>query len=277
MSSPTAHTTTSPSDASVLRSSDPVVGGGDRPAVTARLKKDGASVSAPSGELAEARDDLGKPNGAFGEVGEKDDELRGIVDALRGEVAELRRRNEVLEQSNGALTKRVATLEQRSESMCDRDFLAMCLRKMKNMTEAMQSRVSSRVDSLEMAIQVQGANTQGRELAGIMTTMQAANAVEYQALRQQHPNMSVSEFLQFQAFKSSGHGGEEDSLAAHGTDPNNAGATAATGAAGLAGGLGIHAEQQLEDHQQDMPPLGGGGAGGGGGGGGGGSGNVAHM
>ena len=97
--------------------------------------------------------------------------------------------------------------------------------------------------------------------------------------------MSISEFLQFQAFKSTGHGGEEDSLATHGGfppqvnppnphvvavgHPNNAGATAAAGAAGLPGGLGIHAEQQLEDHQQGMPPLGGGGGGG--------SENEAHM
>ena len=50
MSSPTAHNTTSPSDAAVFSSSDPVGGGGggDRPAVTARLKKDGTSVSDPS-------------------------------------------------------------------------------------------------------------------------------------------------------------------------------------------------------------------------------------
>ena len=158
MSSPTAHNTTSPSDAAVFSSSDPVGGGGggggDRPAVTARLKKDGTSVSDPSSELAEARNDLGKPNEAFGEVIEEDDELCGIVDALRGEVAELRQGNEVLEQSNDALTKRVATLEQQSKSMCDRGYLAMCLRKMKGMNEAMHSKVSKRVDSLEAAIRL---------------------------------------------------------------------------------------------------------------------------
>ena len=35
-----------------------------------------AGAATDPAELAEARDDLGKPNGAFGEVGEKDDELR---------------------------------------------------------------------------------------------------------------------------------------------------------------------------------------------------------
>ena len=172
MSSPTAHNTTSPSDAAVFSSSDPVGGGGggggDRPAVTARLKKDGTSVSDPSSELAEARNDLGKPNEAFGEVIEEDDELCGIVDALRGEVAELRQGNEVLEQSNKALTKRVATLEQQSKSMCDRDYLAMCLRKMKGMNEAMHSKVSKRVDSLQATIRLAEAGRQGRELAGMM-------------------------------------------------------------------------------------------------------------
>lgn len=59
--------------------------------------------------------------------------------------------------------------------MSDRDYLAMCLRKMKDMNEAMYSKVSKRVDSLEATIRLAEADRQGRELAGMMTMMQAAN------------------------------------------------------------------------------------------------------
>ena len=46
---------------------------------------------------------------------------------------------------------------------------------MKDMNEAMYSKVSKRVDSLEATIRLAEADRQGRELAGMMTMMQAAN------------------------------------------------------------------------------------------------------
>jgi len=104
-----------------------------------------------------------------------------------------------------------------------------------------------------------------------------ADFQEYQGLLQQQPNMSVQEFLQYQAFKSSaGHGGEEDSLATGGGLPPNPPVPSVIAAihrplnadpAGPHGGLGIQAVEQQQP--LGMPPLGGGGGGDGGGGAGG--------